>query len=426
MTLDPAVLAALAPWGAVALAWLCLLALLLRPAGSEALRRQMVEMDQGLRREIAAGIRDSLSVAFDRVQQGNEALRQAQAQELEGVGRLLREGDERGRRDMEALGGTLREEQERLRAMIAERLEDMRATVDEKLHAALEKQVGESFRRVTEQFAEVQQAIGAVRGVVAQVGDLKRLFSNVKARGGWGEQHLEALLEDALPGGYVRNLRPTEGSGEAVEFALRVPVKGAEIWLPIDAKFPTEDYDRLLLAAEAGRGDDEAAARRGLERTIRDAAARIARYVVPPVTVEFAVMYVPSDGLFGEIARIPGLIEQLRREHRVMVMGPSLLPAFLHTIRVGHLTVALERKAVEIGETLGAVKQEWGRLDGALKVLAERAEQVSRGIEDTRKRARIVGGKLRGVAALDGADADRLLGLDARAFAADPGEQAAE
>ena len=340
----------------------------------------MIEMDQGLRREIAVGLRDSLSAAFDRVQHGQEA-----------------QG-----REMTALAAGLRDDQERLRALFAGRLEALREAVDEKLHAALEKQVGESFRRVSEQFAEVQQAVGAVRGVVAQVGDLKRLFGNVKSRGGWGEQHLQALLDDMLPGGYVQNLRTTEGSAEAVEFALRVPVKGADIWLPIDAKFPTEDYDRLLLAAEAGDREAETLARRGLERAIREAASR---YVVPPRTVEFAVMYVPTDGLFAEISRTPGLIEAVRREHRVMVMGPSLLPAFLHTLRVGHLTVALERKTVEIGETLSAVKSEWGKLDGALQTLAERAELVSRGIEDTRKRARAVGGRLRHVDALDSAEA---------------------
>ena len=331
----------------------------------------MIEMDQALRREIAAGARENLTAAFDRAQQGQQQTHAAAA--------------------------VLHEEQEKLRALLDARLDGIRAAVDERLQAVLEKQVGESFRRVTEQFAEVQQAIGAVRGVVAQVGDLKRLFGNVRARGGWGEQHLQSLLDDLLPGGYVQNLRPTEGSAEAVEFALRVPVKGADIWLPIDAKFPTEDYDRLLLAAEAGSREDEATARRGLERATREAASRIARYVVPPTTVEFAVMYVPTDGLFAEIARTPGLIEQVRREHRVMVMGPTLLPAFLHTIRVGHLTVTLERKAVQIGETLSAVKAEWAKLDGALATLAERAELVSRGIEETRRRARAVGGRLRHV-----------------------------
>jgi DNA recombination protein RmuC len=170
----------------------------------------------------------------------------------------------------------------------------------------------------------------------------------------------------------------------------------------------------MLLAVEAGCPEDEALARRGLEARIRLEARRIAeKYIVPPRTVEFAVLYVPTDGLFAEIARAPGMIEQVRRDHRVMVMGPSLLPAFLHTVRVGHLTIVLERKAVEIGETLRAVKAEWDRLGGTLDTLSDRAERLTKGIEETRARTRAVGRKLRGFEALEAPEAERLLGLDA-------------
>jgi DNA recombination protein RmuC len=201
-----------------------------------------------------------------------------------------------------------------------------------------------------------------------------------------------------------------------VEFALRVPVAGQDVWLAIDAKFPTEDYDRLLLAAESGSRDDEAAARRALERRIRTEAARIAeKYIAPPHTVPFAVLYLPTDGLFAEVARTPGLIEQVRRGCRVMVMGPSLLPAFLHTVRVGHLTIALERRAGEIGTLLAAVKTEWEKLGGALDALAQRAQTLSRSIDDTRTRSRAVGRKLVGIEALPETEAQALLGEDAPA-----------
>ncbi len=465
----------------------CLLILLLRPqagvagmelrlrAENEHLRATLTEFDRNLRREIADGTSLGLSAAFDKVQAGARAqseelarfgesvqavlgavrvqladaaeraataselaLRdfgEQQGQRLDGMGRLLREADERAARGMEGFAERLRLEQERLRALVGVRLDEMRAgneakleemrrAVDEQLKSALEKQVGESFQRVAEQFAQVQQAIGQVQSVAGQVGDLKRLFSNVKTRGGWGEAQLDSMLADALPAGsYERNWRLREGSGEAVDFALRVPVAsgmqgGEPVWLPVDAKFPTEDYDRLLLAAEDGNREDEAEARRGLDRRIRLEAARIcSKYIVVPRTVEFAILYVPTDGLFAEIARSPGLIEAVRREHRVMVMGPSLLPAFLHTVRVGHLTMALQHKASEIGETLGAVKAEWGKLGGALDNLAKRAEVLSRGIEETRVRTRAVGRTLSGVGAIDYNRAEQVLGLDAPALA---------
>ena len=464
----------------------CLLILLLRPQGgqagmaelearlradSEMLRGTLVEFDRNLRREIADGTSLGLSTAFDKVQAGARAqsdelgrfgatiqavlgaLRtqlidgteraatateltlkefgEQQGQRLDGMGRLLREADEKTQRGMDGFAERLREEQERLRALVAQRLdemraaneaklEDMRKAVDEQLKSALEKQVGESFQRVAEQFAQVQQAIGQVQSVAGQVGDLKRLFSNVKTRGGWGEAHLDSMLADVLPpGSYERNWRLREGSGEAVDFALRVPAAGAEpVWLPIDAKFPTEDYDRLLVAAEEGNREDEAEARRGLDRRIRSEAASIcAKYIVVPRTVEFAILYVPTDGLFAEISRIPGLVEAVRRSHRVMVMGPGLLPAFLHTLRVGHATMGLQQKASEIGNILGAVKEEWGKLGNSLDILAKRAELLSKGVEDTQKRTRVIGKSLRGVAEIEYGRAEQLLGLDAPALA---------
>jgi DNA recombination protein RmuC len=260
----------------------------------------------------------------------------------------------------------------------------------------------------------VQQAIGQVRDVTGQIGNLQRLFSNVKARGGWGEAHVQALLDDVLPpGAYEANLRIGE-EGHVVEFALRMPLRYADddTWLAIDAKFPTEDYDRMLLASEAGDRDLETAARKALERRIRDEAKRIAsKYISPPRTVEYALMYLPSEGLYSEVYRIPGLIENLRRTHAVMVMGPSVLPGLLHCIRVGHLTLALERKTGAIGEILSAVKTEWSKLGKALDTMATRAQHLSKGISEAQTRNRGVGRALATVDALDPVRARQVLGL---------------
>lgn len=341
---------------------------------------------------------------------------------------------------LDLFSGKLREEQEQLRSLVGTKLEEMRAgneakledmrkAVDEKLQSALEKQIGESFQRIADQFAAVQQAIGQVQSVAGQVGDLKRLFSNVKSRGGWGEAQAEAMLQDMLPvGAYEKNMKVREGSAEFVEFAVRIPGKnGDDKWIPIDSKFPTEDYERLLTANEQGNRDEEAAARLGLQRRIKTEAERIgSKYIFAPKTVEFALLYLPSDSLFAEVARSPGLIELIRRDHKIMIMGPSLLPAFLHTINIGYMTVSLERNVTEIGETLSAVKSEWGKLLPWLDKLADRTDTLKKGIEDVQRRARAVGRKLRSVAVIDHARADAVLGLDTPNFAQDAIDEAAE
>ena len=331
---------------------------------------------------------------------------------------------ERVRTGFDGFAMRLRDEQEQLRAKVEAKLEEirtgnehkleqMRRAVDEQLQSALEKRLNESFKTVTEQFAQVQQAIGQVRDVTGQIGNLQRLFSNVKARGGWGEAHVQALLDDVLPpGAYETNLRI--GEAQIVEFALRMPLRHAEaeVWLAIDAKFPTEDYDRMILASEAGDRDQENAARKALERRIRDEAKRIAtKYISPPQTVEYALMYLPSEGLYSEVYRIPGLIEALRRTHAVMVMGPSVLPGLLHCIRVGHLTLALERKTGAIGEILSAVKTEWAGLGKALDDMARRAQTLSKGIGEAQRRNRGVGRALATVEALEFDRAQQVLGL---------------
>jgi DNA recombination protein RmuC len=295
------------------------------------------------------------------------------------------------------------------------KLADIQKTVNEQLNAAVEKQMQTSFARVIDQFTAVQKAMGDVQAVTAQIGDIKRLFSNVKTRGGWGETQVRAMLDDVLPeGSFETNRRIRPDSNDVVEFVVLMPMRGeVRPLLPIDAKFPVEDYERLLAASEAGDVEAERAARRGLERRIRDEAAKIqAKYIHPPVTVEFAILYLPTDSLYAEVARIPGLIDDLGRVYRVLVMGPSLFPALLRTIQLGFVTLALEQKADEIRHLLGATRTEMVKMDDVLSRLSKQAGTMSNTIDQARTRTRAVTRKLKGLEQVDAVRADALLGLD--------------
>ncbi len=297
----------------------------------------------------------------------------------------------------------------------AARLAAIQSSVNEQLHAAVEKQMTRSFQRVLEQFAAVQKAMGEVSSMTAQIGDLKRLFSNVKTRGGWGEAQLRAILDDVLPAGaYETNRRLSQASAEVVEFAVRMPMRGGTApLLAIDSKFPTEAYERLLNAVDAVDAEGERTARRALESLLRMEARKIAsKYILPPVTVEFAVLYLPTDGLYAEVARVPGLIDEIGRTCRVLVMGPSLIPALLRTIHLGYVTLALEEKTEAISHLLGATRQEMLRMDGVLEKLGRNAGAMSNAIEEARRRTRVVARKLREVEAPDPAAAAALLDLE--------------
>jgi DNA recombination protein RmuC len=284
------------------------------------------------------------------------------------------------------------------------KLAQIEKTVNEQLHQAVEKQMTASFARVIDQFAAVQKAMGDVQAVTAQIGDIKRLFSNVKTRGGWGEAQVRALLDDILPAGsYETNCKLREDSNDLVEFAVLMPMRGStRVYLPVDAKFPVEDYERLLAAADAGDRDAEQAALKGLAAAVRVQARRICdKYINPPITVEFGVMYLPTDGLYAEVARMPGLIDEIGRSCRVLILGPSLLPALLRTIQLGQVTLALEQKSDEIRILLGATKTEMIKMDGVLDRLAKQAIGFGNTIDDARRRTRAVSRKLRGIEAAE-------------------------
>ena len=297
----------------------------------------------------------------------------------------------------------------------AAKLAELERQVNEQLHLAVEKQMESSFQRVIDQFTAVQKAMGDVQAVTAQIGDLRRVFSNVKTRGGWGETQLRALLDDMLPvGAYEMNRKLREGSDELVEFVVHMPMKGdVRPVMAIDAKFPLEDYERLIDAAETGDAEAERTAKRGLETRLRLEAKKIAdKYIVPPVTVEFAVLYLPTDGLFAEVARIPGLVEDIGRIYKVMVLGPSLLPAMLRTIHLGFMTLTLEQKTNEIRHLLGATSAEMMKMDGVLDKLAGNASAMGKNIEAARTRTRAVQRKLKGIEAVDISEANALFAPD--------------
>jgi DNA recombination protein RmuC len=304
------------------------------------------------------------------------------------------------------------EDAQKTTALLEARLGVIQASVNEKLHEAVEQQMTASFARVLEQFAQVQLAMGEVQNAAKQIGDLKRIFSNVKTRGGWGEAQLGAMLEQILPpGAYERDFALKDGSRERVDFALRMPSR-ERVWLPVDSKFPTEDYDRLLTAVDAVDPEAERAARDGLALRVKLEARKIReKYICPPETVDFAVLYLPSDGLFAEVARIPGLLDDVRARDKVIILGPTLLPAMLQTIHLGHITLDLEQRAGEIGKLLGATRGEMVKMDQVLERLAANASAMSSNIEKARVRTRAVSRVLRNVEMVETEAGQALLGL---------------
>jgi DNA recombination protein RmuC len=282
------------------------------------------------------------------------------------------------------------------------KLDQMRATVEEKLQSTLEARLGESFRLVSERLEQVHKGLGEMQTLAAGVGDLKRVLTNVKTRGGFGEVQLGALLEQVLtPEQYEANVATRPGSRERVEFAIKLPGRDQPCWLPIDAKFPVEDYERLHHAQE--RADPVAAeeAARALENRIRGEARRIReKYVEAPHTTDFALLFLPTEGLYAEVLRRPGLVETLQREHRVVVTGPTTLAAILNSLQMGFRTMALEQRSAEVWQVLGAVKTEFGKFGEVLARVKDQLQAASHTIERAETRTRAMDRALKSVEAL--------------------------
>ena len=296
----------------------------------------------------------------------------------------------------------------------AAKLELMRATVDEKLHATLEQRLGESFKQVAERLEQVHRGLGDMQTLARDVGSLSRVLSGVKTRGVFGEVQLAALLEQVFtPEQYGVNVATVPGSRERVEFAVKLPGSAdTPIWLPIDAKFPREDYERLLDAQERADAAGAEAAAKALENRLRLEARTIAdKYLAPPHTTDFALLFLPTEGLYAEALRRPGLFEALQREQRVMLTGPTTLLATLGSLQMGFRTLALEKRSSEVWAVLGAVKTEFGKFGDVLAKTKKKLDEASGTIGDAEVRTRQMARKLKGVEQMPEAQTQALLGL---------------
>lgn len=311
---------------------------------------------------------------------------------------------------------TLDENMVRLQGENEKKLEQIRVTVDEKLNSTLDKRLGESFRTVSERLEQVYKGLGEMQNLAAGVGDLKKVLTNVKTRGVWGEVQLASLLEQYLaPGQYDVNVAVKPGSAERVEFAVRLPGRGdgdQVVYLPIDSKFPMEDYRRLMDASEAGDKDGTDAATAALVAAIKNEARRIhSKYIDPPHTTDFAIMFLPVEGLYAEVLRQNGIVEWLQNEYRIVVTGPTTLLALLNSLQMGFRTIAIEKRSSEVWELLGAVKTEFGKFAVLLDKTQKRLRMASDSIEDAARKTRTIQRKLSGVQALSEPDSKRLIDL---------------
>ena len=323
-------------------------------------------------------------------------------------------------RRMNEVRETLEKQLAQLQVTNAAKLDEMRATVDEKLQTTLQARLGESFKQVADRLEQVHKGLGEMQTLAQGVGDLKHLLTNVKTRGIFGEAQLAALLEQVfVPDQYAAQVATRPGSKNVVDFAIKLPGKsdsGEPLWLPIDAKFPNEDYERLLDAQ--GRADvlGAEAAGKALEMRIRLEAKSIAeKYVEPPYTTDFAILFLPTEGLYAEVLRRPGLMETLQRDHRITLAGPTTLLAMLSSLQMGFRTLALEKRSSEVWQVLGAVKTEFGKFGDVLAKVKSQTETVLNTLNSAETRSRAMGRALRQVEALPEAQSQTLLPLDKEA-----------
>ncbi len=327
--------------------------------------------------------------------------------------RIIDENMQRSEMRVEALRKTMDENMRLMREENAKKLNEMRMTVDEKLNETLEKRLTSSFSQVSERLEQVYRSLGEVHSLASGVGDLKRMLSNVKTRGVWGEIQLGALLEQALTESqYDVNVAVVPGSSERVEFAVRLPGRdGSErpVYLPIDSKFPQEDYARLAEASQSGDVAAVDAAQKALLSAIKTEAKRIGKYIAPPYTTDFAVMFLPLEGLYAEVVKHSELVEALQREHRVLISGPSTLLALLNSLQMGFRTLAIEQRSAEVWKLLGAVKTDFGSFGVLLKKTQDKLLQASDSIETAFAKTRSIERRLRKVEAIETPEAEKLL-----------------
>ncbi|MDI1270577.1 MAG: DNA recombination protein RmuC [Polaromonas sp.] len=329
----------------------------------------------------------------------------------------LQSVSESNARRMGEVRETLEKQLAQLQQTNSAKLDEMRQTVDEKLQTTLETRLGESFKQVADRLEQVHKGLGEMQTLAQGVGDLKHLLTNVKARGIFGEAQLSALLEQVFTvDQYAAQVITRRGGKNPVDFAIRLPGRsdnGDPVWLPIDAKFPNEDYERLLDAQQRADVLGAEVAGKALEVRIRMEARSISeKYIEPPYTTDFAILFLPTEGLYAEVLRRPGLMEVLQREHRVTLAGPTTLLAMLNSLQMGFRTLALEKRSSEVWQVLGAVKTEFGKFGDVLAKVKSQTETVLNTLSSAEQRSRVMGKALRNVEALPELDSARLIPMD--------------
>jgi DNA recombination protein RmuC len=392
------------------------------------LRREISESSRSGRQELALNLATFQQAL---VQQGAEATRtqntqiDAFGQQLAVLQKTLSDTlnnqlsglSESNARRMNEVRETLEKQLAQLQATNATKLDEMRATVDEKLQATLQTRLGESFKQVADRLEQVHKGLGEMQTLAQGVGDLKHLLTNVKTRGIFGEAQLAGLLEQVfVPDQYAAQVATRPGNKNVVDFAIKLPGKsenGDPLWLPIDAKFPNEDYERLLDAQGRADAVGAEAAGKALELRIRLEAKSITeKYVEPPFTTDFAILFLPTEGLYAEVLRRPGLMEALQREHRITLAGPTTLLAMLSSLQMGFRTLTLEKRSSEVWQVLGAVKTEFGKFGDVLAKVKSQTETVLKTLDSAETRSRAMGRALKKVEALPDTQVQALIPMD--------------
>ncbi len=361
-------------------------------------RDSMEESSGRLREEVASRLQEvamSLGASF-------ATLQEMQKTQLEAFALQLARLVESNEKKFEALQALVDNRLQQIQQDSERRLEEIRRTVDEKLQSTLEKRLGESFQMVSRHLESVHRGLGEMQKLAQGVGDLKRVLSNVKTRGTWGEIAAGTLLEQILaPDQYDTNVVTREGSGQRVEFAVRLPGRDDHqevVWLPIDAKFPKEVYERVIEAADSGQPELLEAVSREFERVVRQSARTISeKYLNPPRTTDFGIMFLASEGLYAEVVRRPGLVEQLQREYRIVVTGPTTLAALLNSLQMGFRTLAIQKRSSEVWNILAQVKTEFGKFGVVLEKVKKKLTQASNTIDEAGRRSRAIQRRLRTV-----------------------------
>jgi DNA recombination protein RmuC len=368
-------------------------------------KKEAAESGKALREEVNGQLQASLAAIRDTLQQSGRTQKES-----------LDQLTQRNVETHEQLRKTIEERLEILRKENGDKLEEMRRTVDEKLHETLEKRLSSSFKQVSDQLEQVFKSVGEMQALAADVGDLSRLLTNVKTRGTWAEVWLGNLLDEVMaPEQFERNVEVKPHSGERVDFAVKLPGQDEEgtIWLPIDCKFPTEDYDALVEASDRGDAAAVDIALKKLETRIKLEAASICdKYVCPPHSTDFAILYLPTEGLYAEVIRRPGLLDDLQRKCRIVVAGPTVLLAILNSLRMGFRTLAIQKRSGEIWQLLAAVKTEFGKYGDVLDKVQKKLTEASSQIEQVSRRKRAIDRKLKSVEQMPELEAQHLLQIE--------------